>query len=339
MVRFSEVPTTLGKIADYASQAANVAGAVNNALGSVTGAQTATGGGDILRYPLSMIDSTTDYMKISCIEYKPAGGLTAGGGLKVQEGSAVSAAANKVKRVIILPMPKQLADYQAAGWAENSTDALSLAGFTAAQGLITNDAKLSEPGKALGNAGSTIQDLVGKVTGSGGALIKQFQNRMAAQTVNALGGNIDTQAILARTQGQIINGNKEALFNGPTLRQFEYTFDLIPRSPTEGQTIKEIIRTFKQCMSSSKGSQGVFLSSPDVWKVEFMTGSQPHAFLKRHKVCALQQCNISYTAGGVYSTYEDTTPTHMSIALSFQELNPIYKEDYDEGEGLRGTGY
>jgi len=25
--------------------------------------------------------------------------------------------------------------------------------------------------------------------------------------------------------------------------------------------------------------------------------------------------------------------------LSFQELNPIYKEDYDTGEGLRGTGY
>ena len=135
------------------------------------------------------------------------------------------------------------------------------------------------------------------------------------------------------------NQNKEALFSGVALRSFLYEFDLIPRSPKEGQTIKQIIRTFKQCMSASKGSEGVFLNAPDVWKVEFMTGSQPHRFLKRHKVCALTSAGINYTAAGQYSTYEDATPTQMKLSLSFQELNPIYKEDYDTGEGLRGTGY
>ena len=329
MVRFTEVPTTLGKIADYTSRLSNV-------LGSIAGGQSA---GSILRYPSDMIDSTMDYMKITCIEYKPAGGLTEGGGLKVQEGSAVSAAQGKHKATIILPMPQEIADSQSAGWNENEVDALSLAGFEAASGLIKNDAKIGEPGKAIKNAGLSIQGLVDKVSGSDGALINQFQNKMAAQAVNALGGNVDTQSILSRTQGQIINQNKEALFSGVAIRTFAYQFQLVPRSPKEGQTVKQIIRTFKQCMSASKGSEGVFLNSPDVWKVEFMTGSQPHRFLKRHKVCALTNVGINYTAGGVYSTYEDATPTHMSLALSFSELNPIYKEDYDTGEGLRGTGY
>ena len=326
MVRFTEVPTTLGKIADYTSRLSNV-------LGAIAGGQSA---GSILRYPSDMIDSTMDYMKITCIEYKPAGGLTEGGGLKVQEGSAVSAATGKHKATIILPMPKVIPDSQQAGWNENEVDALSLAGFSAASDLIQPP---DENKNAFENAGVTIQELVDKVGGSGGALIKQFQNKMAANAVNALGGNIDTQSILSRTQGQIINQNKEALFSGVALRSFLYEFDLIPRSPKEGQTIKQIIRTFKQCMSASKGSEGVFLNAPDVWKVEFMTGSQPHRFLKRHKVCALTSAGINYTAAGQYSTYEDATPTQMKLSLSFQELNPIYKEDYDTGEGLRGTGY
>jgi hypothetical protein len=162
---------------------------------------------------------------------------------------------------------------------------------------------------------------------------------MAAQSVNALGGNVDTQSILSRTQGKIVNQNKESLFSGVSIRQFSYEFDLIPRSPKEGQTIKQILRTFKQCMSTSKGGEGVFLNTPDVWKVEFMTGSQPHRFLKRHKVSALTSAMVNYTESGQYSTYEDATPTHMKLMLTFQELNPIYKEDYDTGEGLRGTGY
>jgi hypothetical protein len=329
VVRFTEVPTTLGKIADYSSRLSNV-------LGSIAGGQSA---GGVLRYPSDMIDSSMDYMKISCLEYKPAGGLSANGSLQVQEGSAVSAANGKIKSTIILPMPQNIADSQAAGWNENSVDALSLAGFEAASGLINNDAKLTEPGKALKNAGGTIQGFTDKIGRSDGALIKQFQNRMAAQSVNALGGNVDTQSILSRTQGKIVNQNKESLFSGVSIRQFSYEFDLIPRSPKEGQTIKQILRTFKQCMSASKGGEGVFLNTPDVWKVEFMTGSQPHRFLKRHKVCALTQVGINYTAAGQYSTYEDATPTSMKLSLSFSELNPIYKEDYDTGEGLRGTGY
>ena len=328
MVRFTEVPTTLGKIADYTSRLSNV-------LGSIAG-----GSAGVLRYPSDMIDSTTDYMKISCLEYKPSGGFIEAGSLKVAEANEVNAASNKIKSTIILPMPQGIADYQATGWAEDEVDALNMTAYSAAAGLINNPAPISKPKEGLDNAGKTIQQAVDRITGSGGALTKQFQNRMAATAINALpGGNIDTQSILSRTEGRIINGNKEALFNGVSLRKFEYSFQIIPRSPKEGQTVKEIIRTFKQCMSASKGSQGVFLNSPDVWKVEFMTGSQPHKFLKRHKICALEQCNINYTAGNVYSTYEDATPTHMSLSLSFAELNPIYKEDYDEGEGLRGTGY
>ena len=49
--------------------------------------------------------------------------------------------------------------------------------------------------------------------------------------------------------------------------------------------------------------------------------------------------NVDYTGAGTYATYSDATPVHMKVSLSFQELTPIYAEDYDEGQGTGGVGY
>ena len=40
-------------------------------------------------------------------------------------------------------------------------------------------------------------------------------------------------------------------------------------------------------------------------------------------------------------TYDDgsKTPVHMVMQLSFQELNPVYAEDYDNESGKIGVGY
>ena len=54
---------------------------------------------------------------------------------------------------------------------------------------------------------------------------------------------------------------------------------------------------------------------------------------------AMTSMNMSYTESNTYSTYHDGTPTVMKMTLGFRELNPVYFEDYDEGEGTSGVGY
>ena len=49
--------------------------------------------------------------------------------------------------------------------------------------------------------------------------------------------------------------------------------------------------------------------------------------------------DVNYTNAGQYTTYEDGTPTYLSFDMSFQELNPIYSEDYESEEGLEGVGF
>ena len=51
--------------------------------------------------------------------------------------------------------------------------------------------------------------------------------------------------------------------------------------------------------------------------------------LNRFKTCALTNMSVNYTGSGTYATYDDGTPVHMKLDLSFKELNPIYREDHE----------
>ena len=44
--------------------------------------------------------------------------------------------------------------------------------------------------------------------------------------------------------------------------------------------------------------------------------------------------STNYTGSGTYATYEDGTPVHMKLDMSFKELNPIYREDHEEVESV-----
>jgi hypothetical protein len=79
-----------------------------------------------------------------------------------------------------------------------------------------------------------------------------------------------------------------------------------------------------------------------VFRLKYMSGGQPHPYLNTFKICALTGTTVNYTASGTYATYSDATPVHMNMTLQFQELTPIYHEDYvDQGRNfkLTGTGY
>ena len=122
---------------------------------------------------------------------------------------------------------------------------------------------------------------------------------------------------------------------------------MVPRSESESSQIKEIIRLFKSQMAGKKGLEtgaaaGLFLKSPSVFRLKYMSGGQPHPYLNTFKICALTGTTVNYTASGTYATYSDATPVHMNMTLQFQELTPIYHEDYvDQGRNfkLTGTGY
>ena len=297
----------------------------------------------LLRYPQRAIGRKDDYMIFTILKYN-APGLGAAGlnalptSDDVNRGTmeGVDQSANIVGS-IVLPMPKGISDALNCGWGANELNSLAGAGVAAIENIMKNK----------GGFGDTINRIVDGAKDQ----LRDENAKSAAQTasaglaINALtGGKGDITGLVSRATGQIVNPNVELLFNGVQLRGgFNFTFDLIPRNASEGEEIRKIIRLFKKSMLPSKtgGSageaSGFFVKSPNVFRINYMQGSQPHPFLNKFKVCALTNMSTDYAASGEYSSYHNSTPVHMRLTMSFQELSPVYTEDYDNDD--TGVGF
>ena len=294
-----------------------------------------------LRYPNSRIDTDSDYLEIRVVEYKPPGFDTSGEQALI--GNSTDELQENIENplgFIFLPIPENIQDSNAVSWGDDSINGLAAIGMKGAMEAIKNPS-LFEGAK---KAGKTVIGGIGDLAGDAGTqdAVASF---FASKAVNVLGGNTTLDGVLARSSGQIINPNMELLFNGVTLRSFSFSFDLAPRDERESDTIKRMLRIFKQNMQARRSSDGtsnssgLFLRSPNVFQLNYKTGRRNHNFLHKFKPMALLNMSVNYTGGGTYATYDDTTPVHMKLDLSFQELNPVYSEDYESEEGKEGVGF
>jgi hypothetical protein len=295
-----------------------------------------------LRYPLSNIGPQDDYFKIQVLKYEyPSLNLTGGFALRTTEEALRQTGSIKTSlATIILPMPATIQDNNAAEWQSGTLNPITAglaAGANAA--VLSNNVAAS-----LGQSITKLLQNIGSVTETG-----EGQSAIAAGTaaaaVQAATGQGNINQIISRATGQVFNENVELLFNGVTMRPaFNFTFDMVPRYKNESDTVKTIIRTLKKNMTPQKGrpdvnGSGLFVSAPNVFKLEYMSGGKHHPFLHRFKPCALTQMSVNYNGSAQYATYADATPVHMQLTLQFQELSPIYAEDYETEEGKYGVGY
>jgi len=143
-----------------------------------------------------------------------------------------------------------------------------------------------------------------------------------------------TQGLIPRTTGAILNPNLELLLSAPNLRSFQFSFKMSARSRTEATQIKKIIRFFKQGMSVKRSPTSLFIVSPNMFRIKYLTdGGIQHPSIGRIKDCALTALNTQYTPDGTYMTFDDLgrTMTSYQIDMTFTELEPLTEEDYTTG--------
>jgi hypothetical protein len=293
------------------------------------------------RYPIKKIGDQDDYFKIQVIEYKPPGlNLTGGFGLRTTEAALQNSIQNPVA-TIILPMPANIQDNNAADWVSGSMNPIVATLATAGNSAVLSSNFLGSIGQSVTNAFSNIDSAIQTGEGQKGAAAGA-----AGAALQAALGQGDINQIISRATGQVFNQNVELLFSGVTMRPaFSFSFDIVPRSQAESATVKDIIRAFKINMTPKKGTTdtsggGLFVKAPNVFKLQYMSGKDVHPFLHKFKPCALTQMSVNYNGSAQYASYPDATPVHMQMTLQFQELSPIYAEDYETSrEGLTGVGY
>lgn len=295
-----------------------------------------------LRYPNQKLEVESDYLQIDVLQFVSTGL----GELQDDNTLKVNSITEKLDKknslgTIFLPIPNQIQDQNGVNWGADSINGLAAMGLDAANTIMQ-----SNLGDLLPSFLGGIDGMKNKLVSTGNGGRNAFNAQIGAAIVNQFGGNTTASGLLARTSGQILNPNMELLFNGVTLRSFNFTFDLAPRDEPESLIIKKIIRVFKKYMAakttSANSGNGLFIASPDVFQLTYKKGNTDHPFLHTFKPMALLNASVNYTGSGVYATYRDGTPVHMQLTLSFQELNPIYNEDYgdieSDEEGL-GVGF
>tara|TARA_R110000868_G_scaffold47352_6_gene155436 strand:+ start:55 stop:975 length:921 start_codon:yes stop_codon:yes gene_type:complete len=291
------------------------------------------------RYPLKNIDASDDYFLIESYDYVPPGlNLGDTGSFAQKSSDDVGYGSKSSRGTVILPIPENIQDSNSASWGEGNMGPIETATMGAAMGIIGGP----EPLKAGVEALKSVFNKLGAAskTAIGQDLSQTF---FASKAAEALTGNGDFNQALSRETGAVFNSNTELLFNGVSLRPgFSFSFDMVPRSRTESDQIKDIIRFFKSESAAQKGAaagdaSGLFLKSPSVFRLRYMSGGRSHPFLNQFKICALNAMSVNYTASGTYATYSDATPVHMQMTLTFQELTPIYREDYIEAGSSTGA--
>ena len=192
---------------------------------------------------------------------------------------------------------------------------------------------------AIANIGMeflTGGDLGGAIKNTASGIQKNKEDvkkALGSAIINAATGG-KGQSLLTRSTGNIMNPNMELLFKKPSLRPFNFTFKLAPRSSNEAKQVVQIIRLFKQAMAPIKSASYLFLKSPFTFRLQYLHRSSPHPFLNRFKECALQNLTINYAPEGQYATYGDGVPTAYEMQMQFTELEPVFNDDYefsDEG--------
>jgi hypothetical protein len=287
-------------------------------LDSIEGTREGDFGFYVFPTTLRAGDDGQDFLKFDMMKYEPkkitGGENTTGGKLGFND-------RNKDRKsigTVILPIPGGLQDQQQVQWGQDSMDAAAIALADIALSTIT---------QGFGAGMSSVQNNVNAALGSGEDIKKALATSIAGSAAGA-------QKLLTRTTGAIMNPNMELLFNSPSLRSFNFSFILAPRDKIEAMTVIKIIRFFKQGMSPIRSKSRLFLRSPHTFRLAYKHKAgtkekqKDHPFLNKFKECALNGFGVNYTPSGQYSTYEDGVMTSYQVTMGFQELEPVYNDDY-----------
>lgn len=266
-----------------------------------------------LTYPSNLQIEHQDVIKFNMLKYEPRNiNESANQGL-----GSLGERSNFTSRTIgnvFLPIPGGISDTNSVTWGSDEMTPLEKSLAEIANSVITGGA----------SAGAeTIETQVQNVQENSGAVKTGIAAIFTAQAIGK-------SNILSRTQGAVFNPNMELLFSGPTLRPFNFTFKLSARSVADREQIRQIIRFFKQGMAVQRTASTLFLKAPHTFKIQYLHKNKDHPYINLIKECALQSFTVNYTPEGNYMTFADGLMTSYEISMQFQELEPIFNDDYSK---------
>lgn len=282
---------------------------------TVSGTRNTAGSFGDLKYPDNLKSEYQDVIKFTMLKYRPKSFTSSPGTVPTFSDRQTSEA--DILGTTVLPINGGISDTNSVSWGQDTMSPAEVAAASVALTAITEGAE-----SAINKGGEYLQNA-----------LKDSKDLKAALAVGFAQNATGVTGLLARTRGVVINPNMELLFQGPSLRPFNFTFKLSARGPEDGDQIRRIIRFFKQGMAAQRTESQLFLKSPNTFKIQYLHKNKDHPYINYIKECALQSFTVNYTPEGNYMTFGDGLMTSYEISMQFQELEPIFNDDYSKLPG------
>ena len=204
----------------------------------------------------------------------------------------------------------------------------------------------------LGIMGGSTQEALQQGAGLGGAIAEGVGNSIRSLTdafrVSSLSSDTGRLAVtkLAGKFGEgtagavqsntlvAVNPNTRSIFRQVNLREFSFSFKMIPTSRAETQAIKDIIKTFRTNMyPEAFNIQDTAIPAgykfPNMFEIDFKYGAQKELATKILPAY-LRSFNAVYNASGM-GFLEGGDFSEVDISLSFVESATLTKQLVEQG--------
>lgn len=288
---------------------------------------------DNVKYPLNLSSAHQDCIKFSILKYRPSleySNQNSQGDVSrlvtIENGNPKIG--KEILGTITLPIPAGINDSNSVDWQSDTINEIQSTFGTIATEAIRRGRAGAEDAAEKANFSAKLSDPT---------TTKGISGMLAGIAVGS-------QKLQQRSTGTIFNNNLELLFISPSLRSFSFTFKLSPREPQEAKEIMKIIRFFKQAMSVKRSKSTLLLKTPHTFAISYLTSNKQHPYLNKFKECALTTFNVDYTPEGQYMTYmssdiQDRSMISYVISMTFQELEPIFDDEYQKENPVSNIGY
>ena len=308
----------------------------------------------IFAYPLD-IDTRQDHFKITRYKYlradtnlsKPRRVEKKGGQEIVVAGDSLIG--SKPMGSIILPMPKAT-DVNSVEWGKSELNASGLLAMGSAtladtifsgNGVLPRTTQIDQEQQKRQREAKEKQKRGDATTGGNLGVFQAATNQFNVTIASLITGQeLDQDTFLARAGGHVLNPNAEMLFQGPTIRNFSFTFLMVARSQKEGAEIRNMIRFLKLGMAP-KFRNTTFLANPDIFTLEYMRDKEHLKTVNRFSPggLALNSLAVDYAPSGYWAAYRDSQPVALKMDMTFSELRPIYEGDQSDPKLEGSVGY
>jgi hypothetical protein len=245
---------------------------------------------------------------------------------------------NKKLAKILLPVPNDINYNDQLSWSAENI------GMLGKMLPILAGAAINDPG----NIGTLISKMAG--AGTPEFILKAISNIPGAPPAEALTSGIG---------GKVLNPYVEQIFKGIAMREFSFSWKLVPRNASEQNRIHNIIKTLRYYSLPNYSGTGPvqdalnspiqviskledrWLTVPNIFDLTWKQAGTETAIqsLPKIKPCVLKNIQVNYTPDNVWATHINTAgnalsgpaPVAYEVTMSFAETEIVTADNVLQG--------